>query len=318
MPADESLLQLPQMIDALDRYEGTTNLVVASKVKTQPPSFSLRHVQIHQSLIGDLMDISKRAGRAVLNSQLIPYDPSYKPDSHEVMHISLDDNVRLKNLVESMMEVGVLDVLTDDSAYYSHLSLYGIVHNTTDRNWLILRGLSDRNVLRRSRKLGLLFRDGVFDRLESEVLLLDRDIDCFPWDGYMYVLNMSGFHRVTQYHDEVVSAASAVIADAASRIPIFNLDDFKGVGTSDYRMAAKLASIKNKPYLANLTLSKVREVIERHKLPIEINVDAAGKEALIFDPDPQRRFLILKLLDDDYLHSNMTEQDYAVNSKVAI
>jgi hypothetical protein len=40
-----------------------------------------------------------------------------------------------------------------------------------------------------------------------------------------------------------------------------------------------------------------------------------GKEQLVFYPDPQRRWSILKLLDDDYLHSRLTAVDYEVNSK---
>ena len=37
----------------------------------------------------------------------------------------------------------------------------------------------------------------------------------------------------------------------------------------------------------------------------------------VFHPDPQRRWRILKLLDDDYLHSSLTEFDYEVNSEDA-
>jgi hypothetical protein len=40
-----------------------------------------------------------------------------------------------------------------------------------------------------------------------------------------------------------------------------------------------------------------------------------GSEQLVFHPDPQNRWRILKLLDDDYLHSSLTTVDYEVNSK---
>lgn len=318
MPADQSLQLLPQIVDAIDDAATSTNLVVAAKASGQPPTFSVRHVQLHQRLTGDFKSISVATAETVLGCRLLPYDPSYKPDPYEAMYIELDSHTPVKNLVDSMLDVGNLDLMTDDPDYYRHISFYGIAHKANGHNWLLLRSISPKNVLKRSRKLGIIFQDGVYDRLESEVLLLDRDIDCFAWDGYMYILNPTGFHRLTQYHEEVISAASAVIDDAALRIPILNLEAFKEIGTHDYRMAAKLASIKNKPYLSTLTFEKVRQVIQQHNLPIAIAPDTDGTEKLVFDKDPRRRFLILKVLDDDYLHSNMTEQDYAVNSKVTL
>lgn len=37
----------------------------------------------------------------------------------------------------------------------------------------------------------------------------------------------------------------------------------------------------------------------------------------MFDPAPDKRWLILKLLDDDYLESVMTELKYESNSKIS-
>lgn len=43
-----------------------------------------------------------------------------------------------------------------------------------------------------------------------------------------------------------------------------------------------------------------------------------GQEKLLFENDREKRWLILKLLDDDYLGSVMTRQKYEVNSKSAL
>jgi hypothetical protein len=316
MPADQSLQLLHQIPDELTENTTTTNLVFAARSSGHPPTFSIRYVQLHNRLIGDLKSISTRATELASECQFIPYDPSYKPDPQECMYIKLDSNSSVKNFVDSMLNIAGLDTMTDDADYYKNISLYGIVHKVSGHDLLVLRSMSPQNVLKRSRKLGIFFQSGIYDRLETGVLLLDREIDCFAFNGYMYILNVSGFHRLSQYHEEVITAATDVITDAALRIPILNLDAFEDIGTKDYRMAAKLASIKNKPYLSTLTLDKVRQVIKQHNLPIAIQIDKDGIEKLVFDPDPQKRFLILKVLDDDYLHSDMTEQNYAVNSKV--
>ena len=44
-------------------------------------------------------------------------------------------------------------------------------------------------------------------------------------------------------------------------------------------------------------------------------VNENGQEKLLFEANPNKRWLILKLLDDDYLGSIMTNEKYEVNSK---
>ena len=62
---------------------------------------------------------------------------------------------------------------------------------------------------------------------------------------------------------------------------------------------------------------KIVEFAEDHP---ECGVEIAGtgdSAQLVFHNDPQRRFKILKLLDDDYLHSELTALEYEANSKSA-
>jgi len=59
----------------------------------------------------------------------------------------------------------------------------------------------------------------------------------------------------------------------------------------------------------------IRRAIDEHALPVEVVQN--GQERLVFDPDPSRRWILLKLLDDDYLNSVMTHLRYEVNSKIA-
>jgi hypothetical protein len=47
-------------------------------------------------------------------------------------------------------------------------------------------------------------------------------------------------------------------------------------------------------------------------------VEENGQEKLLFEVDLAKRWLILKVLDDDYLGSTMTNERYEVNSKSAV
>jgi hypothetical protein len=50
-----------------------------------------------------------------------------------------------------------------------------------------------------------------------------------------------------------------------------------------------------------------------------IQIVAEGEaERFVFDPSPKLRWEILKLLDDDFVRSSLTQNRYEVNSKSAI
>ena len=79
-------------------------------------------------------------------------------------------------------------------------------------------------------------------------------------------------------------------------------------------MLSKLAQIAKKPYLASVTMNDIKRTIKDFALQIEVTPD----DELVFDPSPSKRWLILKLLGDDYLGSTMTKLKYASNSKIQV
>jgi hypothetical protein len=87
-------------------------------------------------------------------------------------------------------------------------------------------------------------------------------------------------------------------------------------------MLGKVASIQRKldtypQYREALTMTKLKEFVETHpECGVEMTGD--GDEAsFVFRNDIQHRFKILKLLDDDFLRSELTRLEYEANSKSA-
>jgi hypothetical protein len=82
-------------------------------------------------------------------------------------------------------------------------------------------------------------------------------------------------------------------------------------------MMSKLAQIARKPYLNRVTIQDIRRTIQEFHLDVRI-VQEDGEEKILFEQNPNKRWLILKLLDDDFLGSIMTNQKYEVTSKSAL
>lgn len=155
------------------------------------------------------------------------------------------------------------------------------------------------------------------DRVEEKVFLFDEEIDCFAWEGYMFIRQVNSFHRMFRYFEELRAKADETLDAVLARIPVANGAEFRSTVTGQLQMLGKLQSIARKPYLAHVTMDHVERTIREFDLDIQTQ-GAGADRALVFAPEPAKRWLILKLLDDDYLGSVMTNLKYEVNSKIAL
>ena len=132
--------------------------------------------------------------------------------------------------------------------------------------------------------------------------------------GYLYIRNVSAFQSIFKYFEQLRAKADETVDAVSELIAISNLDDFRAACTSQMQMMSKLAQIARQPYLSRVTMADIRRTIDAFELQVEIVRDK-GEDKLLFEQSPQKRWLILKLLDDDFLGSVMTNEKYEVNSK---
>lgn len=150
--------------------------------------------------------------------------------------------------------------------------------------------------------------------MDTKIFLFDRQVDCFSWGGYLFINNVSAFHRMFNYFGEIRAKADETVTTILEHIPISNPEAFRAAGVGQMQMMSKLAQIARKPYLRRVTMEDIRRTIDAFNLDVKI-VNEDGLEKLQFEANPNKRWLILKLLDDDYLGSIMTNEKYEVNSK---
>jgi hypothetical protein len=86
-------------------------------------------------------------------------------------------------------------------------------------------------------------------------------------------------------------------------------------------MMAKMASIRRSmdedpSYAAAMTMPKLLAYVEANPV-VDIEIEGTGaNRSLVFNPSTATRFQIVKLLDDDYLRSVLTDRDYEAGSKI--
>jgi hypothetical protein len=314
MKAEQALGVLPNVLS----QAAHVNVLIAADGESDGETV-LQRLNLHQDLAGDFRSAVVTATQSTdANTILRPYEPGYKPDPNELSYVQLSDAPTIRDVVRDVAQVSEAELFSEADEVIDRLRFYAVVVGADARRRAVFfRGYTPKKELTRRRGFAAILRRGAYDRVKEKVFLFDDEVDCFAWDGFLFIRSVHQFQRIFRYFEELRAKASETVDDVVARVPIRNVDDFRAACTGQLQMMAKLAQIAQKPYLSRVKMADIKRTIDEFSLEVKVVRDGR-KEELLFEPDPKRRWLILKLLDDDYLGSIMTHEKYEVNSKSAL
>jgi hypothetical protein len=243
-----------------------------------------------------------------------PYDPGSKTDSHEIEYLDLTKHDEIGEQFAPLSSLADVPLFEAQDDFVSGLRFYVIIVQPQQGPTLYcFRSYTPKKELRRSPLFAAIFEEGTFDRITEPTFLFDNRIHCMARGTLLFVFNKDSFHKIFRFFDMVLETAEKTLATIGTRVPIDNFEEFSEACKGHYQMQAKLKNIANKPYLKNLTMDAVKKVLaEFPDLGVQI-IEKGGKEVLVFNPKDKWAFL--RLLDDDYLKSLMTGENYEVSGK---
>ncbi|MEX2197070.1 MAG: Kiwa anti-phage protein KwaB-like domain-containing protein [Thermoleophilaceae bacterium] len=243
-------------------------------------------------------------------------DPLYKPDPDEVEWERTADIEAVELAVDRYRNLSPLAQFdAGDDAYKKRLLYWVVVLSHTDgRQAFFFRSFTASAELERKRGAALVAREGTFRRVEERIFLFEDTIDCFVFDDFLYVVRKRDYRRIFDQLDQIRRRAKRAARALHRQVPIANVDEFADACSTDSRMADKVLAVQNRDYFNTLSYDRLKKVIEEFSLQIPTE-KRNGKVHLVFRTEPNQRFRILKLVDDDYLRSSWTDHRYEVNSK---
>ena len=129
---------------------------------------------------------------------------------------------------------------------------------------------------------------------------------------HMFVFKKENFQEMFHFFEILRKLARETLDIIRQRGFIENFDEFARDCEAHLPKLAKLRNIAMKPYFTRLTIEDIKKVIEKNHLPVR-TVIVHDKEMLLYDPAD--KWVLLKLLDDNYLWSLMTDMAYEVTGK---
>lgn len=242
---------------------------------------------------------------------VVEYDPALTPDRPVIWEQNSDDVPfynHFHNLIETTDEIDWYN--TADLAYGDIWAYWIKVYGNGNTFYLIKKVTSSR-VIRTGGKLAIIFEGEIFKNLETDILTMDGTFDAIYCNENLIFENKQNFEKALLYQS-VKQAVAEETLDAIGEIGfVENFDQVKNFLKDDYHSINKLNKIKEKPYFQTLTFAKCKQIIEDYN--VEIDVDDANNKFDITSKAQAKHFI--KVLNDDYLLSELTDLKYAANSK---
>lgn len=239
------------------------------------------------------------------------YDPALTPDRTVVWEQSSENVPFYKyfhNLIETTENFTSYDTkklaYVDIWAYW--IKVYG-----NGYSFYIIKKVTSSKIIRTGGKLAIVFEGEIFKNLETDILTMDGTFDAIFCSETLLFENKQNFEKALLYQE----VKQAVAVDTLNEIGKKGLvEDFNKVIDflkDDYHSINKLNKIKEKPYFETLTFAKCKKIIEDYNVAIDIDED--NNQFNITSKAQAKHFI--KVLNDDYLLSELTEIKYAANSK---
>jgi nucleotide-binding universal stress UspA family protein len=279
-------------------------------------------VNLSAAAAAGLAEIAENTRARVNKATPISYGPAVLiPPSH-VMHVAQSAAATL-GAIQSVVEAADADAFDSGADYAKNATMVAARFATKDGKTVTFYRVADTLLhFTKSKVFSLIRRDGQYDRLEpADVLLMRAEFDVVVMNGHAFFFLKPTFERAFGFLQELKKASAATFDSVTSGLRITGLAELRAACTTQSQMMAKMASIRRSvdedpTYAAAMTMPKLLAYVEANPV-VNIEIEGTGaNRSLVFNPAPATRFQIVKLLDDDYLRSVLTDRDYEAGSKI--
>jgi len=229
------------------------------------------------------------------------------------------DNIyeKLEHLIEFTGDD--IENFSFDEMNFSDISTFLIKIATEDEDFLLYKKNYPINLLRRGKTLFFRKSNENIDEVKDDILKIDKSFQFLIIDNHILVLNLKMLERDLGYENIIMKKAEEVLLKIKA---IDFIDDISKIEeiikSKNKKIAKKLNLIKDSPVMdiVNTEPSKVIDFIQKHpELKKTFKFDSDGKLEFKSIASVER---FLKLLDDDYLQSEITELFYDSVNKYTI
>jgi len=256
--------------------------------------------------------------RDLLEREFIPYDPSYQLSTNQALTDELSALPELGRL-EDIIRVG--DVPLDASSEHPVVAMIHRLEGPEHDSLSVFRLKGTGIATRRARGIRPLVRnEGLYVEITDEIIYYEPRFDVLLCRGHVIVTATTTLQRKLNSPERAQAMARKTFTQVTANITISGADELLEAVTSDPAMIAKMAAISrildSEPEYAEFLTTERLTAFLAENPHIGVAVEGEGEnQKLVFDPAPQNRYRIVKMLADDFLSSRLSGHNYEAGSK---
>jgi hypothetical protein len=242
---------------------------------------------------------------------VMEYDPAIIPDRTVVWEQNSDEVPFYTFFLNQLNTTENINRYNSDNLAYDDIWAYWIKIYGNGNTYYLIKKVTSSKVIRTGGKLALIFSHDIFSKLESDVLTMDGTFDALYCNQFLLFENKQNFEKALLYEEVKQGIAIETLDEIGQRGFIENFEMVRNFLKDDYHSINKLNKIKSKPYFSALTFGMCKKIIADYG--VDVVIDEANQKFSISSKAQAKHFI--KVLNDDYLKSEMTNYKYSANSK---
>lgn len=298
----------------LDLESCFVSLAIVQEYKKQRISqYNVKYVQIDEVLENRLRAIIIRKIDSSNSLEEYSFDCP-EPEEDQIRAISSDetDFIKIKEIIETLNPEE--DIIENVAELVKAKSYVIILRNEEGIQVVGFKKIPENWKMKKNKGLiSLVYRENRFEDLEEEnIFSISNSIDFIYYDELLFILSKKAFETGLNFREGMLTKAAEFYAEVQQENLFLNMDILTEKVGDNQRYLRKIATIKNLGYYKDQDfLSKFRLVNEIKSWGIEFQ-----ENQIVITQESLED--ILTILQNKRLHSDLTEEDFDVESVKAL
>ena len=319
MMTDEFKAKLQSLVDLDDDF--SANVFFAMK---QAGSIVLKKANIQREILKEIAEGYKDTLKTELTlfendgqrSVMLLSDRDDR--SNVVYRYDLpDDEPSYFSVMKEPVSEPAIDYTADKMFNFEHDTYadidYFVMHlGTTENHIMIYRDNFNVNLMKQGRGRFYLSKSGTqIAKVENDILRMDSQIDCMLIDDKYYILNLKNLDTSKEFAAIIKKRADAAVDEIEKLDFIGDVASLRG-RLGELSFARRLMTAMDNSKVTALPSAQVLNFVANHA---KLNKSLKAPEGKFDLTTKTAQNALVKLLNDDFLHSELTNEDYETSSK---
>lgn len=307
---------LASLVQRLNQEPATAKLyLIQRRRRTDRFRYQVCRTEVTPAISQELISIlTRNLAHLAADPELecVAYSPSFTPENH-LQVCALADVQYAVEIMEQMADETQLPFPAVDPSFLRSLWAYAVQIRHSAGSCTYFCKYAPGKVLARGGLLKLIYTsDGHFEKLDGDLFQISDTVDCVVIGETILVCRERPFEAIFSYADLLASSVESYVAEPTFQryFAPAELKAFASQVSNDMRKIRKLHTICSANLLTRMDRSKAK--LRAEQLGLTIQFDEQTGQVIL---DGTNLWHLLRLLDEDYLTSDVTGITYEVTSK---